>query len=362
MDVYQSISSQFEGGGVSFQEHPQRADVPSGWLFLRGEMMMTRHRLRLVLAATVLGSLGVSAALVACSAPEATPKNTLTTREDDAGKKEKDTGTPVDEPPAKPPADPPLPDGGKPPGLVFGHTSDTLYLWEPLSKKLTMVGKFDCLNPGDRVLDIALDRNGMMYGTSDDGFLQIDVLDAKCTYKHQDPSAQYPNSLAFVPLGTVDPTKEALVGYQFDDKLNATIYAQINLDDGSITKVGDLNDPAAAIKYKSSGDLISLIRNGKKAYLTVKNIDKDAGTGNDYLAEIDPATGRLKTILGDTKMHDLWGLGQWAGTAYGFSGTGDLVQINMTNGSTSKVLTLTGDAGTLQWFGAGVTTDSPTAP
>jgi hypothetical protein len=318
------------------------------------------RRFRIFLALSSLSSLAAVIA-VACSAPE--PKgNTLPTRSDDSGTKTKDTGGGGQDPP-KPEEDPLLEDGGKPPGRVFAHTENTLYLYEPLGKTLTEVGKFSCLDPGDRVLDIALDRNGMMYGTSDNGFLQIDVLDATCTYKKRDSAIQYPNSLAFVPLGTVDPTKEALVGYQFAPGVSsqATIYVQIDLDDGTVTKVGDLNPANAAVKYRSSGDLIALIRNGNKAYLTVKKIE-DGGIGNDFLAEIDPTTGTIKSILGDTKQKDLWGLSQWAGTAYAFSGSGDLLQISMTNGSSTKLMTLTVDGGVVPWFGAGVTTDSPTKP
>ncbi|MDF2693878.1 MAG: Peptidyl-prolyl cis-trans isomerase [Labilithrix sp.] len=323
------------------------------------------NRMRSRLARFLVLSTGVSVAagaVIACSAPAA-KQDPIVVRDEDSGTKKKDTGTTDDRPP-KPEEDPPLPDGGKPPGRIYAHTSDTLYLFEPLGKTLTKIGVLSCLNPGDRLLDVALDRDSVMYGTSDEGFLKIDPVDATCSYVMEDPSAQYPNSLAFVPLGTVDPTKETLVGYQFDpDAFNeATVYVKIDLVTGEMTKVGDLNDPTAAIKYRSSGDIVSMIRNGNKAYLTVKAVTPDAGTGNDYLAEIDPATGQIKNIVGDTGKRNLYGIGQWAGSVYGFNDTGDIIQINMTNASAKTITTLSDDGGVAAWFGAGMTTDAPTKP
>lgn len=310
-----------------------------------------------------LGS-GVSlsaAALIACSSPEPKSKIPFDYRDDDTDTK-KDAGKTRREDPPQTEEDPPLADGGKPPGRVYAHTAKTLYLFDPLAETLTKIGDLSCLNPGDRLLDIALDRDSVMYGTSDDGFLRIDPVDARCSYVKEDPAAQYPNSLSFVPMGTVDDTKEVLVGYQFDpDAVNeATFYVQIDLGTGTMTKVGDLNPPGAAVRYKSSGDLISTSRNGNKAYLSVKKVsDPEA---NDYLAEIDPKTGTIKTIVGDVTQKNLYGLAQWAGTAYGFNDDGNIIEIDMATGAGTTLMTLTEDAGVVAWFGAGMTTIAPTKP
>lgn len=302
----------------------------------------------------------------------------LVTRDDDAGSSMRggSSGQPSE---MLPEEDPPLPDGAAPPGAVYAHTASSLYLFEPIGKKLSKVGDFKCLDPGnpdggapraDRVLDIALDRDGVMYGTSDHGFLSINATNASCRYVKKDLSAGYPNSLSFVPLGTVDTTKETLVGYQFDpDRVNhpseATQYVRIDVTDGTITKVGTLNAPNAPDKYKSSGDMIALIRNGNRAYLTVKKIlPLDAGiqSVNDYLAEVDPKTGMIKTILGDIKKSNLWGFGFWAGTGYGFDENGEILELNMTDGSAKVLYTLKEDGRAVPWYGAGVKTLAPTAP
>jgi hypothetical protein len=320
------------------------------------------RRLKLFLALTSLVSTG--ATLVVSCAPAGPMTTPLGVRDDeDAGRKT----NPPRAPGPKPEEDPVLPDGGKPPGRVYAHTADELYLFDPLLKTLTRVGAFGCFGAdvGEEMLDIALDRDGVMYGTSRRGFLKVDPLDATCDYIKRDNVVRYPNSLAFVPAGTVDEGKEALVGYQYDPMAanpvgEATIYVRIDLATGGMAKVGELNPVGAPVRYKSSGDFIALIRNGNKAYLTVKTVSPDAGTGNDMLAEIDPANGQIKQIIGDTTKKNLFGFGQWAGTGYGFADTGEIVEVDMATGAGTSVLTL--DAGTGRWFGAGVTTDSPTKP
>jgi hypothetical protein len=317
-----------------------------------------QRRIPIFLLSTA-GAVAVAIIAVACSSPDAT-NNPFPTRDLDAGKKGKDSGS---RPPTNPAEeDPPLPDGGVPPGAVYGHTADALYLFEPIGKTLTKKGDFACLEGSDRMLDIAVDRDGVMFGTSDHGLLSINPTNANCTYVKKE--AAYPNSLSFVPMGTADATQEALVGYQFDGNAAATNYVQINTATGAITPLGNLNDGAlpGAIKYKSSGDLIALIRNGNKAYLTVKTIDPDAGTGTDFLAEVNPSNGRLVAIIGDIKKPNLYGFGFWAGTGYGFSGTGELLEIDMTTAKSKTLLTLTEDGGVRAWFGAGVKTFAPTAP
>src|SRR5262249_48627423 len=142
----------------------------------------------------------------------------------------------------------------------------------------------------------------------------------------------------------------------------ATVYVRIDLVTGALSKIGTLNDPAAAVKYKSSGDLVALIRNGNRAFLTVHAIIDEAGTGKDQLAEVDPATGRIKSSRGETAKTHLWGLGQWAGKAYAFSDLGEILETDLTNGKTQSVTGIVSDAGPLAWYGAGVTTDAPTAP
>lgn len=336
-------------------------------------------RLRLVFGGLLACSAGLFTA-VACTTPEVT-QAPLPTQQQNNNNNNNNTGdddTTTNPGSVTPESDPPLPDGGKPPGRVYAHTRDTLYLYDPLVKKLTVVAPFGGLQQGvqadgtaDRVLDIALDKDSVMYGTTDTGFIKIDPVTAKVTYIHQEGNFEYPNALTFVPTGTVDPTKEALVGFkQLDGQTGATSYVRIDLTSGAITTIGDINGATTfgAFQWQSSGDIIAMSRDGNRAFVTVKLWNPDGGTvdgdpGTDSLAEIDPAKGTIKNIIGDIGQPNLYGLGQWAGTAYGFNAAGNIIQIDLTTGAGTTLTTLTDDAGVAgSWFGAGVTTNSPTKP
>lgn len=251
------------------------------------------------------------------------------------------------------------------PGRVYAHTKNTLYLYEPVGGELKEIGKFSCLDAADVndvVVDLAVDRTGTVYATTFDRFLKVDPITAACTEIRKIGAADdnYPNALSFVPAGTVDPTKEALVGYApVGASPDSTDYVRIDTTTGVMTKIGKLNAVATGTQYKSSGDLISLIQDSNRTFLTVKVLG-DAGAGTDSLAEVDPTSGNLKKIIGDTKQTNIYGFGYWAGKGYGFSDNGRISEIDMATGSAVVVKTLTtADGGTLPWYGAGVTTEAP---
>lgn len=327
------------------------------------------------LLSTLLFSSSSVALIAACTEPA--PVSKLPVSEDDeedAGTKKKDSGKKNDVPDG---ADPPLPDGGKPPGRIYAHDKNTLYRYDPLANQLVKVGVFDCVpqngvgglgttKDNDAVIDLALDRTGQMYATTYWRFIKVDATSGACqVIKTETQANMYPNSLSFVPLGTVDPTQEALVGYAFDNLDDATIYTRINLATGAMDDRQNLNPtpPLGGVEYGISGDFISLVRNGGKTYAAVKQVTGDAGAGNDLLAEVDPTTGTLVKIIGDTGQKGFYGVGFWAGKAYGFTSSGKIYEIDIDTGSTKVVLEAKDDdENPIQWYGAGVTTDSPTAP
>lgn len=321
-----------------------------------------------LLGSAVFGSL---VTLFACTAA---PTLRRLPPEDDPGDdtptpSQKDSGPAAQLPPG---ADPPLPDGGKPPGRVYAHTNTELYRYDPLSNALVDVGPFSCLPRNetkpdgdlgnDDVIDIALDRTGQMYATTFWRFLKVDATSGACEVIRTDSfQSMYPNSLSFVPMGS----EEALVGYAFDGLNNANIYTRIDLTTGEMNDLGVLN-PTPLLggqEYAISGDIISLIRTNGKTYAAIKQVSGDAGAMNDLLAEVEPATGALKSIIGDTGQQGFYGLGFWAGTAYGFTSTGAIYAIDVTNGSSKLMMQAKDQNGlSVSWYGAGVTTDSPTAP
>ena len=102
-----------------------------------------------------------------------------------------------------------------------------------------------------------------------------------------------------------------------------------------------------------SGDLIALSTDGNRAYLTVKPVP----SGTDRLAEIDPRTGTIVRIIGDTGQQELYGLAYWGGKAYGFGGGGGVFALDMGTGGATPV-SFAGATGVI-WYGAGVTTAAP---
>jgi hypothetical protein len=183
--------------------------------------------------------------------------------------------------------------------------------------------------------------------------LSIDKATAECTVLATATTLSFPNSLSFVPAGTVDPAVETLVGFAID------AYVRVDTTSGKMTTIGNLNPNALGITFVSSGDIVSV--SGGKTYLTARNNAPDAGPGGDYLLEIDPKTGKVLKLIVDTKKTLLYGLGYWAGTAYAFSATGDSYAIDLSNGFTT---TLSFPNGPLPnaggWYGAGSTTLAPT--
>jgi hypothetical protein len=243
-------------------------------------------------------------------------------------------------------------------GEVYAHSELSLYRFDPIARDFVTVGDFSCLQGSEGValmLDIAIDRAGNMVGTAAMSehsvivgrLVSIDKATAACQVLK---TGSYPNSLAFVPVGTVLPDREALVGYVNDS------YVMINPDTGTTTGIGNLNAPGAANPWQSSGDIVSIVGGG--TYVTVipkGSLNPDAA--GDRIVEVDPATGSVTRVIGATGTPALYGLGYWGGIAYGFSSSSLLVQIDLTTGA-GTTLPIVG-APAAGFYGAGTTTIAP---
>ena len=221
---------------------------------------------------------------------------------------------------------------------VFGHSSSILYRLNPVTKAVTTVGPFSGCDEG--VIDIAIDKDSKMYGTTFGALVAIDRLTARCTLIRTD--ANYPNSLSFVPAGTLDPLKEALVGY------SGGTYLRIDPVSGNRTTVGQLG-----AGFQSSGDVVSVI--GGSTFLTVK------GNGcADCLVEINPTTGAMVKNWGAVNHSDVYGLAFWAGAVYGFTSSGELFSVAFRGTMmTTTVIAIPGRPPGLSFWGAGSTTSAP---
>jgi len=182
-------------------------------------------------------------------------------------------------------------DNGPPPEpIVYGHSPTTLYKLDPKTKAITTIGNFDCASD---VIDLAIDKNNNAFITSFGGVYTLNLMNAKCVVIAM---GSYPNSLSFVPKGTLDQNAEALVGY-FGSQ-----YVRIDTKTGAITMVGAISGG-----YASSGDIVSVI-NGP-TYLTVNG----PGCTTDCLIQVDPKTGNLIKNWGPTGYSAVWGIAYWGG-------------------------------------------------
>ena len=189
------------------------------------------------------------------------------------------------------------------------------------------------------MIDLALDEYSRAFVTTQGGLYRLNLLTAACTAVTGFTLDTFPNSLSFVPRGTLDPNIESLVGY------DGSRYVRINPVNGAISRLGTLGGG-----FVSSGDIVSVIDGG--TYLTVK--DPQGSASIDYLVEVNPATGGLVRNLGTLPFGNVYGLAFWGGSLYGFSNNGTLFEITITGtGTTSAAVP---NAMSQAWNGAGSTT------
>lgn len=222
---------------------------------------------------------------------------------------------------------------------VYGHGPSELYRLDPITKEVTVVGPFKgCFS----VIDIAMDKDSNLYGATGSGLYLINKESAQCTLIQV---GDYPNSLSFVPEGTVDANKEALVGYL------GSSYVRIDTATGDVSTIGSIGGG-----YSSSGDIVSVI--GGKTYLTVTGPNCD-----DCIIEVNPKTGALVKNYGALGYGDVFGLAFWAGSAYGFTDGGQLFEVQFSGDTlTTTLIPIPGNPANLQFWGAGSTTSAPPDP
>ncbi|MFO0663299.1 MAG: hypothetical protein U0174_05075 [Polyangiaceae bacterium] len=229
------------------------------------------------------------------------------------------------------------------PAEVFGQSDATLYKLDPDTKAITTIGNFK--GADDSIIDIALDAAGNMFGVTGSTLYRIDKTNANCT---KVASGGFPNSLSFVPAGTLDPSVEALVGYE------GANYVRIDPQTGvkSVIKANALPNG-----LQSSGDVVS-VKDGP-TYLTAR------GTGcsaSDCLLLIDPKTGAMIKNEGLVGYSNVFGLAFWAGTIYGFNDAGTLFSLTLSGGIKSTKITIPNAPAGLSFYGAGSTTSAPVGP
>jgi hypothetical protein len=220
---------------------------------------------------------------------------------------------------------------------IYAHTSNTLYRVDPDTLAITKVGDFS-FGLSDQMTDIAIDKNGLMIGVSFTAVYRVDTTNAQTTQLSNNLADTF-NGLSFVPATSVNQTgDDVLIGTRTGD---GKVF-KVDPMTGATTQAGDMGGA-----FSSSGDLVAV--EGFGMVQTVKD-----GSAHDRLARLAPNTFTATPIGTNTGFDDIWGVGFWKGTIYGFTDGGQFIKIDPMTG----VATLVAGNGPA-WWGAAVTTTAP---
>ena len=102
--------------------------------------------------------------------------------------------------------------------FVYGNSQDRLYRLDATSLAVTDLGGFVDTSgaPIDQMTDIALDKDGDMYGVTFGDLYSIDYKGSAPTCTHLATLDDSFNGLTFVPAGLIDAKNEVLVGVAND--------------------------------------------------------------------------------------------------------------------------------------------------
>ncbi|MDB4957860.1 MAG: hypothetical protein JWO36_5429 [Myxococcales bacterium] len=228
---------------------------------------------------------------------------------------------------------------------VYAHSGTKLYRIDTQTLQPVEIGPLT--NVTGSLTDLAIDKSDRMVGVTLNKLFSIDPTTGTAILIKALSGAGGYTSLSYVPSDLNDPNSTDILVTANDQ---GDVF-QIDPTTGNLTKIGSYGT-SGSNKVISSGDLIGV--RGLGIYATV-----DVGTQpNDYLASIDPATWKATPIGTGTGYNNIFGLGFWAGTIYGFvdagTGMGKIIKIDPTTGAGSEL-----NSGAIQWFGAGVSTDAP---
>lgn len=234
--------------------------------------------------------------------------------------------------------------------VVWAHSRDTLYSFEPRELRVTAIGQFTTPNGEDdlQITDLAVTKDNVIYACSKIALYRVDGETAVATHvaDFDLPEGVSFNGLTFLPEGVVDDDAETLVGATDDGEAGA--YYRVDTETGATRELGRYSNG-----YRSSGDIVSV--EGAGTYATVKREDLDT----DLLVRIDPETGNATRIGDGIGFRRIFGLGYFRSHLYGFDADGTLIDIDPMTGVGEAVGTSTG---TNEFWGAGVTTLAPVGP
>lgn len=246
----------------------------------------------------------------------------------------------------------PLPDtNGLNDVLIYAHSSGTLFSFSPLTNTVASIGRFvDSTGANaDPMIDLAIDSDQNVFTSSATDLYQVDPVNAHVTHvgAFDVSSGEQFYALTFLAVGELHTDRETLIG-----ATNMGAYYEIDPTNAHTTFLGQYPDG-----WLSSGDLVSI--HGLATYATIRH----SADTHDTLAQITFASDGSSVITvigpiveGATEYNHVFGLGYWGRAVYGFSSTGQLIEIDRMTGAGHLATT---DTGTGQFWGAGVTTIAP---
>jgi hypothetical protein len=236
-----------------------------------------------------------------------------------------------------------------PSSRVYAHSGTMLYQIDTETLSPVEIGMMTGLGT-QSLTDLAIDKDDNFIGITLDKLYSLNPTSGATTLiRDLSMSAKGFTSLSFVPTNLNDPNSvDILVAANSTGDV-----FEIDPNTGNATMLGSYGMVSAG-RVGSSGDLIGV--RGLGIYATV-NIGTDP-MAQDYLARIDPATWTATPIGNGTGFNDIFGLGYWEGTFYGFvsasTTTGKMITIDPMTGAGIDVR-----SGAIRWYGAGVATDAP---
>jgi hypothetical protein len=287
--------------------------------------------------------------------------------------------------------------------LIYASTDTDLYTLDPQSQALalTHVGTFDCVDPVNgphkAMTDVAVDKSDHLWGITGHDVYPLTVqgstvhCGAVTSLKPAQAGQTIPTfyALTFAPVGVVDPGVEVLVAGNSAGELWAIdamgtasqhgVFGTVPADDGRGHAYAAAN---VGKPWELSGDIVFLANGGSPVgFATVRDCPSPPSTTGcsyvDTLIEIDvsklAAAGAqqvIKAVRGQivkrAGCNDGWsgdygsmyGIAAWDDLVYGFSRTGNLVQISNDDGSACLVQNYSPN----KFSGAAVTTLAPVHP
>ncbi len=249
--------------------------------------------------------------------------------------------------------------------LIYSHSRDTLFAFSAARNEVISSVPFTLTDGTEAppMVDLAVNAAGEVYTTGYDALFRVDpeTGETRIVGELRDESGQllgtdlgiHLYALTFVPRSLYPDatTTEVLIG-----AANEGDCFEVDPRDARIRAIGGY--PAA---WRSSGDLVSV--EGLGTTFATLRVQDAPRTDPDYLTEITFLPGGQIEISppqpienSDRAFSQIFGLGYWGASLYGFTNAGELIEIDR---STAEAYLATERTGAEEFWGAGVTTQVP---